>query len=297
MGAWNESINGNDTAQDLKTEYQAVFFYHEVEDGVRKLDDYVRRALDEDEWCDYVYSLADYMWKHGILTDEVRERALALIDGRQGLELWEEAGQKTLQKREKALAKFREQLLSPQPPKKKITVKLYLKPIFEPGDLVAIRLMTAGKPYLPRTPFSEDAYRACDGKYVVLRKVTDQVSYASAIVPEVKDHWAVFQLYGKVFDACPMPEELEGIPWADTVFSKGVSCYGAEEPLMNGTFVCESSLFYFRKRKFQIIGNDRRDLPEAFNRWTHIFFSVDCGHANPETSILKAIWKSNGEDL
>ena len=31
MGAWNASINGNDTAQDLKSEYQAAFFYNDVE--------------------------------------------------------------------------------------------------------------------------------------------------------------------------------------------------------------------------------------------------------------------------
>ena len=31
MGAWNASINGNDTAQDLRKEYQAAFFYNDVE--------------------------------------------------------------------------------------------------------------------------------------------------------------------------------------------------------------------------------------------------------------------------
>ena len=67
MGAWNASINGNDTAQDLKYEYQAAFFYNDVEIAIQKLDAYFYEEFAEDAWADYVYSLADYMWKHGIL--------------------------------------------------------------------------------------------------------------------------------------------------------------------------------------------------------------------------------------
>lgn len=37
MGTWNASINGNDTAQDLKSEYQAAFFYNDVETALAKL--------------------------------------------------------------------------------------------------------------------------------------------------------------------------------------------------------------------------------------------------------------------
>jgi hypothetical protein len=69
MGTWNVSINGNDTAQDLKSEYQAVFFYNDVDIALKKIDAYVRTMFDEtdeEEWCNYYYSLADYMWKHGI---------------------------------------------------------------------------------------------------------------------------------------------------------------------------------------------------------------------------------------
>ena len=111
MGAWNASINGNDTAQDLRKEYQAAFFYNDVETALAKIDAYIRQdgydESDEAEWCDYYYSLADFMWKYGILTDEVRNRAVEMIDSGFGLELWEEAGAKTLEKRKKVLAEFR----------------------------------------------------------------------------------------------------------------------------------------------------------------------------------------------
>ena len=55
MGAWSASINGNDTAQDLKTEYQAAFFCNDVETALAKIDTYIRRdgydESDEEEWC------------------------------------------------------------------------------------------------------------------------------------------------------------------------------------------------------------------------------------------------------
>jgi hypothetical protein len=63
-----------------------------------KIDEYVRREMfdesDQEEWCNYYYSLADFMWKKGILTDDVREKAIEMIDTEFGLELWAEAGAK-----------------------------------------------------------------------------------------------------------------------------------------------------------------------------------------------------------
>ena len=123
MGTWNTSINGNDTAQDLKSDYQAAFFYNDVETALAKIDAYVRRAFDEsdeEEWASYYYSLSEFMWKHGILTDEVRNHAVEMIDSGFGLDIWEAEGKSILNKRKKVLAEFREKLLSPQPPKKKI---------------------------------------------------------------------------------------------------------------------------------------------------------------------------------
>lgn len=292
VGTWNASINGNDTAQDLKSEYQAAFFYNDVETALAKIDAYVRNDFnesDEEEWTSYYYSLADFMWKHGILTDEVRNRAVEMIDSGFGLNVWANEGKRVLNQRKKVLVEFREKLLSPQPPKKKISIKLYLNPIFETGDLIAIQLQTENKHYIQNSPFSEEEFRNFNGKYVVLRKVTDKVSYASAIEPRVKDHWAVFQLYGKVFDTCPTPEQLYGIPWADTAKNKHRFHFEQHCEEKNGTFICESSMFFFRKRKYSIIGKDLSNLPTVYNNDIFIFFSVNCAHANTDTVILNKI--------
>ncbi len=284
MGAWSVSITGNDTAQDLKYEYQAAFYYYDVETALQKIDAYVREEFcnesDEEEWCNYYYSLADFMWRKGILTDAVRNRAVQMIDEGFGLELWAE-DEKTLQKRKKALAEFRAKLLSPQGEKKKIRVKLYLESVFEVGDVVAFRLKTADKPYIPemygkKTHFDEAFFKACDGKYVVMRKAEDHISYRSKVVPDVADHWIVLQLYGKIFDEVPTMEELSSVGWAHSKDG-------------NGFFFCESSLFYFKKRDFQIIGRDRR--PTIVPRWCNssIFFSVNVPFSNADTSLIEAI--------
>lgn len=294
MGAWNASINGNDTAQDLISEYQAAFFYNAVETALAKIDAYVRNDFDEsdeEEWCNYYYSLAEYMWKHGILTDAVRDCVISMIDSGFGLELWEEAGAKILEKRKKVLAEFRGKLLSPQPPKKKISVKLHLNPIFQTGDLVAIQLQTVDKQYLDRFGFSEEFFRKSNGKYVVLRKVSDHISYASRIEPCVKDHWAIFQLYGKVFDTIPTAEKLDGTPWADTAKDLRKIPWMSQLPV-NGLFRCESSMFYFRKRKYSVIGQNMTDIPqvsEDYNETPDIFFGVNNNYHNPDSYFLDAI--------
>ena len=296
MGAWNASINGNDTAQDLKKEYQAAFFYNDVETALAKIDDYIRRdgydESDEEEWCDYYYSLADFMWKHGILTDEVRERAVEMIDSGFGLELWEEAGAKTLEKRKSILVEFRKKLLSPQPPKKKITIKLYLNPIFETGDLVAIQLQTTDKHYMAKSNFTEQFFRECNGKYVVLRKVSDSISYTSRIEPRVSDHWAIFQLYGKIFDYCPSAEDLKNIPWADPYKNRRNSPWFNQAVPINGLFWCESSMFYFRKRRYSVIGKNLNDIPcvsKNRNDTPSLFLGINHTGGNSDTDILMAI--------
>lgn len=290
MGTWSVSITGNDTAQDLKSEYQAAFFYNDVDIAVQKLDDYVRADFcetDQEEWCNYVYSLADFMWKHGILTQEVQSRALAMIDTGFGLEIWAESGEKVLEKRKKALSEFRARITGSQPPKKKIRIQMYMDPIFEAGDLVAIQLQTANKHYLEKSSFGEEFFRDCDGKYVVLRKVTDNVSYVSGVEPKVRDVWAVFQLYGKIFDTCPSMKDLQDIPIADTGkhLRKTDVCEEAR-----GTFSCESSLFYFKKRKYQIIGRDLNRMPTMYYRNIDIFFAINKPWYNADSKLLDAIW-------
>ena len=280
MSAWSVSINGNDTAQDLKSEYQAAFFSHDTETALSKIDAFVRRNFDEsdaEEWCSYYYSLADFMWKHGILTDEVKNRAIEMVDTGFGLDIWEAEGAGILNKRKKVLAEFREKLLSPQPPKKKIRFNLHLKPIFQTGDLIALQLKTLDKYYPAHAKFSETLFRDHDGKYIVLRKAGDKVNQYSCIEPQLKDYWAVFQLYNRIFDTCPNAEQLKDIPFV---------------PTRDGTvFISESSMLHLKKRNCRIIGNDRAQLPDLVNlrSLSFVFWKINTQWGNPEADILSAI--------
>ncbi len=127
------------------------------------------------------------MWKKGILTDAVRERAIEMIDTGFGLEVWAESGKAALKERKKTLERFREKLCPPQPFRKKIRIKPFMKLILHVGDIVAFQLQTMDKAYLANSCFDETFFRSCDGKWVVMQKAYDDVSYRSAIVPEVQD--------------------------------------------------------------------------------------------------------------
>ncbi|MBQ4549499.1 MAG: hypothetical protein IJA49_00145 [Oscillospiraceae bacterium] len=278
---------------DLRSEYQAAFYYFDVETALEKIDAYVRREgfdeSDEGEWCDYYYSLADFMWKKGILTEEVKKRTIGMIDAGVGLDIWEESGKAALRERKKVLEKFREKLCSEQPAPKKIIINLYMKPVFETGDVVAFQLQTKDQVYLPpddrrswlRSRFDEPFYRSCHGKWVVMRKAFDNVSYRSSIVPEVRNIWPYFQLYGAMFDECPTMEMLQGVPWAKTEHYPGT-----------GVFWTEGTLSYLKKRNYRIIGSSLEDLVTAEQvDWNSdsIFFQSYGKECYADMALLNAI--------
>ncbi len=286
MGAWSESITGNDTAEDLLLEYPAAFLKYEPEEAVSKIDQYVREnefdESDPEEWCNYVYSLADYMWKKGILTDEIRERALKMIDSGFGLDIWAESGEKMLKARKRALAKFREKLTSPLPPKKKIRLDINQERIFENGDVIAIQLKTAGMNYTMnrKKPMSEEEFHAFDGKYILMQLIDCTASWSSAIVPEIKDYWACFRLFDGVYDTVPKEINFDELKPAKILDNKGgiVSC-----------FTCESKMLYFKRRKYQLIGNAPITAGSDEKSDTLIFIGHSYPQNNPDSEFLAAM--------
>lgn len=286
MGAWSVSITGNDTAQDLLSEYTAAFYKYELAEALQRIDNYVRANMfdesDEGEWCDYFYSLADFMWKKGILTDKIKEEALRMIDSGFGLELWAEAGEKTLKKRQQALSEFKEKLTSPLPPKKRIKPNVHTERIFTNGDLIAIQLQTAGKPYTENDekPMSDDEFHTYDGKYILMQLIDCYASWASSIVPEVKDYWACFKLFDGIYDAVP-----QGIRYDELKPAK------IHRSSIDSYFTCESNMLYFKRRKYQVIGNAPIEtLPAKMDR-ASIFFGINRPWTNPDSSLLAAMGK------
>lgn len=287
MGTWNTSITGNDTAMDLRTEYTAAFFKYDVPEALKLIDDYVRKEMfdesDAEEWCNYYYSLADFMWKKGILTDEVRDKAIEMIDSGFGLELWAEEGEKTLNARKKKLAEFKEKLISPQPAKRKIKPNVHLEPIFNAGDIIAIQLQTAGKPYTEAEdyPLSEEEFHSFDGKWVLIQSLGCFSSWSSYIVPEIKDYWARFRLFEGVYDT--VPSEIDISKLQDAKIWHG--------NYLSSQFYCGSSMFYFKKRKYKVICNIP-DFPEIKdNVNSGIYFNINKDHYNPDSVLVASMGK------
>lgn len=264
MGTWSASINENDTAQDLITEYRIAFATHDVETALQLIESYAKKEFDFDdelELCNYVYSLADFMWKKGILTDLIKDRAIKLIDNNCGLEEWKEEGEKELNKRLKVLEEFKNKLLSPQPPKKKITINLYTKEIFEIGDIIALQLNMKDVPYeksdIDWHKLNEEEYYSYDKKYVVLIKVNNIVDFTSSVDPSVKDIWPEFRIYKKVFDHVPNMNELENEPLVFYYDQFRLNVYKLH--ISMGTFSTEGNIRGFKKRNYQIIGKTSRE--------------------------------------
>ena len=285
MATWNTGITGNDTAEDLYMEYTAAFHQFHVEEALKRIDHYVRTEMfdesDEEEWCNYIYSLADFMWKKGILTDSVKEKAIAMIDSGFGLGLWAEQGQKTLDSRKKKLAAFKEKLLSAQPPQKKIKLNAH-KRIFNDGDILAVQLQTAGKPYTHQEekPVSEEEFHALDGKYVLMQLVQCCADWTSSVVPEIKDYWACFRLFDGIYDT--VPDDTDSLSLRDALIHQGHK--------ICSTFTCESSMLPFKRRNYKVIGN-RKDLLSGFhansNNW--ISWGLNSPTSNPDSEIVAAM--------
>jgi len=287
MGTWNVSITGNDTAHDLRSEYTAAFYYYDVLEAVRIIDEYVRREMfgesDQEEWCNYYFSLADFMWKKGILTDDIRDKAIEMIDTEFGLELWAEAGVKILSARKKKLTDFKKQLLSTMAEKKKIKIDAHTKRIFEDGDLIAIQLHTSGKPYTcnNQKEISDDEFHSADGKYILIQLIQCYSSWTSSIVPEVNDYWAIFRLFDGIYDEVPADINIHDL--------KDAKIHGSN---ITPLFTCECSMVYFKKRNYKLFGCYRDEIgPYLDKRIASIFLGINREWQNPDSDFLASMGK------
>ena len=158
---------------------------------------------------------------------------------------------KTLDSRKKKLAEFKEKLLSPQPPKKKIKPNVHTERIFDDGDIIAVQLQTVGKTYTEQESksISEEDFHNFDGKYVLMQLVNCYASWTSCIVPEVKDYWACFRLFDGIYDT--VPNDVDLLSLKDALIHQGQK--------ISSIFTCESNMFYFKRRNYKVMCN-RKDL-------------------------------------
>jgi hypothetical protein len=142
MGAWGTAIFSDDTAADVRDAFTDF-----IADGMSPrdaTDRLVRESgelvADEDDEVVFWLALAATQSKLGRLLDDVRDRAVAVIDGGDDLRRWADNPRAELNQRKRHLAKLRAQLLGPQPKAKKLKPRRKSSTDFLVGDVASFRL-------------------------------------------------------------------------------------------------------------------------------------------------------------
>ncbi len=139
MGSWGTALYSNDTSSDVRDMCNEVYPLVGIEKGTQLIleeyADIVNSDIIDNDYADFWFALADWQWKHGILTEEIKSKAISLLEAHTGIDEWEGADVK---KRLTVMDKLLDQLKMPQPeikiPKAKIA-----KPKHKPGDIIIVR--------------------------------------------------------------------------------------------------------------------------------------------------------------
>jgi hypothetical protein len=142
MGVSGTALFSNDLACDIRDHYREL-----IEDGVddteatrQTVAKYQESLDDADDGTSAILALAITQSKIGRLDPVIRDRALAAIDQGGDLSIWAIDNPKLLAKRKQVLAKVREQLTGPQPPR--VRLKRPSRPScgLVAGDVLALDL-------------------------------------------------------------------------------------------------------------------------------------------------------------
>lgn len=180
MGTWGVGIFQNDTADDVRYYYKAKLKKGKSdEEALREIieesKDYI---YEDDDKYDFWFGLADLTYDLGRLTDEVKTKALKLIECGSDLDRWEDSDCK---KREKQLDKLKEKLLSEPLPRKNIPIA---KPFVCPWNVNDIWIYC----------LNSYEYKGTDlyDKYVCI--LVDEIVNHDVVVPKLGDMLPVVYL-------------------------------------------------------------------------------------------------------
>jgi hypothetical protein len=143
MGTWGTAIFSDDLASDIKGDYlELIGDGKNTEEATAILmNEYKSELIDQYNVSVFWLSLAAIQWKSGRLVDNVKQKALAIIDQGNDLNRWKDNNVQ-YQKRKKVLQKLKNQLLSPQPIPKKIPKRFRNSTDWEIGDVVSYKTLS-----------------------------------------------------------------------------------------------------------------------------------------------------------
>ena len=140
MGAWGTGVFENDVAADVRHEWrEAIIEGLEPRAATeRVMREHSYAVSDRDEHVVFWLALAAAQAETGRLQDDVRKRALALIDSGGDLYRWVESGTTAVRKREKVLRRLSDELRGPQRPPTRVRRPPVRKSPLALGDVVRI---------------------------------------------------------------------------------------------------------------------------------------------------------------
>lgn len=205
MGMWGFELYQNDTALDVKDEFEKLFNAgkntQEITD--RLTEDYKSIMGDIDEEPLFWFALADTQWNLGVLLPVVKEKALYWINKDCGIFKYQTIDASANVQRKKTLDDLQAKLLSPQPPVKKAVKNRVYKCQWKFGDVFAYQL---------ESDLAKE--RGLYGRYFLIQKVDEGVWYPGHIVPIV---------YVKITGDTNLPssvEEYNQLEYVQTWFTK-----------------------------------------------------------------------------
>jgi hypothetical protein len=132
VGAWGTAIFSDDVACDIRDAYRDLLAggCSGKEATRRLLDEFKQEIRDDDDGLIFWLALASLQWQYGRLEDRVKAKALKLIDSGVAAKRWTQwaVDPRDGKRRQRVLAKLRQQLCSPQPAPKKIRQPSLLLP-------------------------------------------------------------------------------------------------------------------------------------------------------------------------
>lgn len=141
MGAWGQGLYQNDIGLEVRDDYKNKLRAGKSDDIAFSeiMQEYKEILADEDEKFDVWFALADTMWNWGRLSEDVKNKALHLIDQEYAEGRWD--SEKNIKKRKEVLVGLKKKLLSEMRTKKKVSVhKPYVTP-WKPGDVYTMEIM------------------------------------------------------------------------------------------------------------------------------------------------------------
>lgn len=253
MGTWGTALYSCDIADDVRDTCKEIFSFYDIEEGNKKIFSIYTEVIEQDyidnEYASFWYALADWQWKHGMLTEFIKNKTLELLNIYAGLEEWIDTGNpKDIYKRKSVLNTLKAQLLSPQPPYKKPKMNI-VHPKHKPGDIIIFqapcykelknssiwRIESFTVPLMFESPkFSESNFKDikgydAQGKYMAILCVGSVKERHSQYVDNIFDERSVYVWYDYLSVEKPTQDMLRScgflplINWQLKDFNKNIT--------------------------------------------------------------------------